>query len=209
MENLPAWKPVLRSRTALRTSLLRYFSDPSITALALGAVPDTLVKDTKTLGFIFETMCIRDLRVYADAIDGRVYHYRDKTDLECDAVVVLRDGRYGLIEIKLGGGSRVEEGAENLKKLRDRLDTRVMNEPSFLMVLTGIPKYAYRRLDGVFVSAARVSPELKIPVRQKQTVVQKRTEKSEKATKRPSKNRKKLQKRGEFYGKSYNSFCCR
>ena len=150
VENLPAWKPVLGSRTALRTSPLRYFSDPSITALALGAVPDTLVKDTGTLGLLFETMCIRDLRVYADAIDGRVYHYRDKTDLECDAVVVLRDGRYGLIEIKLGGGSRVEE-AENLKKLRARLDTRVMNEPSFLMAFTGIPKYAYRRLDGVFV----------------------------------------------------------
>lgn len=151
VENMPAWNPNLRSRTAVRTSPTRYFSDPSIAVQALGAGPAALVKDTRTLGFIFETMCIRDLRVYADAIDGKVYHYRDKTDLECDAVVVLRDGRYGLIEIKLGGGSRVEEGAENLKKLRDRLDTRVMNEPSFLMVLTGIPKYAYRRLDGVFV----------------------------------------------------------
>ena len=151
VENMPAWNPNLRSKTAVRTSPTRYFSDPSIAVQALGAGPEALIKDARTFGFIFETMCIRDLRVYADSIDGKVYHYRDKTELECDAVIVLRDGRYGLIEIKLGGETRIEEGADNLKKLQGRLDTDSMNSPSFLMVLTGTTKYAYRRKDGVFV----------------------------------------------------------
>ena len=151
VENMPAWNPNLRSKTAVRTSPTRYFSDPSIAVQALGAGPAALIKDARTFGFIFETMCMRDLRVYADALDGKVYHYRDKTELECDAVIVLRDGRYGLVEIKLGGETRIEEGANNLKKLKDRLDTDTMNSPSFLMVLTGTTKYAYKRTDGVFV----------------------------------------------------------
>lgn len=96
-------------------------------------------------------MCIRDLRVYADAIGGKVYHYRDKTELECDAVITLRDGRYGLIEIKLGGETRIEEGVSTLKKLSNRIDSDTMGSPSFLMVLTGTTKYAYRRKDGVYV----------------------------------------------------------
>lgn len=151
VENLPAWNPNLRSRTAVRTSPTRYFSDPSFAVEALGTGPSGLLKDLRTFGFIFETMCIRDLRIYADALDGRVFHYRDKSNLECDAVIVLRDGRYALIEIKLGGEERIEEGACNLRRLQEKLDTDRMNTPSFMMVLTGITKYAYRRRDGVFV----------------------------------------------------------
>lgn len=151
VENLPAWNPNLRNRTAIRTSPTRYFSDPSFAVEALGTGPSGLLKDLRTFGFIFETMCIRDLRVYADALDGRVFHYRDKSNLECDAVIVLRDSRYALIEIKLGGEERIEEGACNLKKLQKQLDTDRMNTPSFMMVLTGITKYAYRRRDGVYV----------------------------------------------------------
>jgi len=151
VENLPAWNPNLRNRTTIRTSPTRYFSDPSFAVEALGTGPSGLLKDLRTFGFIFETMCIRDLRVYADALDGRVFHYRDKSNLECDAVIVLRDSRYALIEIKLGGEERIEEGACNLKKLQKQLDTDRMNTPSFMMVLTGITKYAYRRRDGVYV----------------------------------------------------------
>lgn len=151
VENLPAWNPNLRSRTAVRTSPTRYFSDPSFAVEALGTGPSGLLKDLRTFGFIFETMCIRDLRIYADALDGRVFHYRDKSNLECDAVIVLRDGRYALIEIKLGGEERIEEGACNLKRLQKQLDTDRMNTPSFMMVLTGITKYAYRRRDGIYV----------------------------------------------------------
>ncbi len=151
VENLPAWNPNLRSRTAVRTSPTRYFSDPSFAVEALGTGPSGLLKDLHTFGFIFETMCIRDLRIYADALDGRVFHYRDKSNLECDAVIVLRDGRYALIEIKLGGEERIEEGACNLKRLQKQLDTDRMNTPSFMMVLTGITRYAYRRRDGIYV----------------------------------------------------------
>lgn len=151
VENMPAWNPNLRSKTAIRTSPTRYYSDPSIAVEALGAGPAALIKDIRTFGFIFETMCIRDLRVYADAIGGKVYHYRDKTELECDAVITLRDGRYGLIEIKLGGETRIEEGVSTLKKLSNRIDSDTMGSPSFLMVLTGTTKYAYRRKDGVYV----------------------------------------------------------
>lgn len=154
VENMPAWNPNLRSRTAVRTSPTRYYSDSSFAVQALGTGPEGLIKDLRTFGFIFEAMCIRDLRIYSEALDGSVYHYRDKSNLECDAVIVLRDGRYGLIEIKLGGEERIEEGAESLKKLREKIDTDTMNTPSFLMVLTGTTKYAYRRRDGVYVVPA-------------------------------------------------------
>lgn len=154
VENMPAWNPNLRSRTAVRTSPTRYYSDPSFAVQALGTGPEGLIKDLRTFGFIFEAMCIRDLRIYSEALDGSVYHYRDKSNLECDAVIVLKDGRYGLIEIKLGGEERIEEGAESLKKLREKIDTDTMNTPSFLMVLTGTTKYAYRRRDGVYVVPA-------------------------------------------------------
>ena len=110
-----------------------------------------LINDLQTFGFLFETLCIRDLRIYADSLGGEVYHYRDKDGLECDAVMHLRNGKYGLIEIKLGGDTLIEEGARNLKAMEAKIDTDKMNTPSFLMVLTGVGNYAYRRKDGVFV----------------------------------------------------------
>ena len=151
IEDSPAWNPNLRSKTAIRTSDTRYFVDPSIATAALGIGPMDLVGDLELMGLIFENMCIRDLRVYSDAIDGSVYHYRDKTGLECDAVIHLRDGRYGLIEVKLGGDKLISEGAENLLKLAGRIDTEKMKEPAFLMVLCGVAPFAYKREDGVFV----------------------------------------------------------
>lgn len=151
LEDSLAWNPNLRSKTAIRTSDTRYFSDPSIGVAALGIGPNDLVNDLSTMGLFFESMCIRDLRVYADAIDGTVYHYRDGNGLECDAVVHLRNGNYGLIEIKLGGEKNIEEGAKNLKLLASKIDDTKMKSPSFLMVLTGTSRYAVRRDDGVYV----------------------------------------------------------
>lgn len=151
IEDLQAWNPNLRSKTAIRTSDTRFFSDPSIAAASLGVGPDDLLSDLNTLGLLFETMAVRDLRVYADALDGRLYHYRDKTGLECDAVIHLRNGRYGMIEIKLGGDTLIESGARNLLKLAGKIDTGRMSTPSFLMVLTGTGQYAYRRSDNVCV----------------------------------------------------------
>ncbi len=151
VEDMTAWNPNLRSKTAIRTSNTRYFVDPSIATAALGLGPDDLINDLQTFGFIFESLCIRDLRVFADAINGTVYHFRDSGGLECDAVIHLRSGKYGLIEIKLGGDRLIEEGAENLKALSDKIDTGKMNAPSFMCVLTGVGDYAYRRRDGVYV----------------------------------------------------------
>ncbi len=151
IDDMPAWNPNLRSKTAIRTSDTRYFIDPSIATASLGLGPNDLVKDLNTMGLFFETLCARDLRVYAESIDGQVYHYRDKSGLECDAVIHLRNGSFGLIEIKLGGDRLIEEGAENLKKFSAKIDTKKMKEPSFLMVLTGAGKFAYRRDDGVYV----------------------------------------------------------
>lgn len=151
VEDMVAWSPNLRSKTAIRTSDTRYFTDPSIAAAALGLGPDDLIDDPNTFGLLFETLAVRDLRVYADALDGQVYHYRDKNGLECDAVVHLRNGRYGMVEVKLGGGVLIEAGAHTLKKLAGKIDTSRMREPSFMMVLTGIGEYAYRRPDGVLV----------------------------------------------------------
>lgn len=151
IEEMEAWNPNLRSKTAIRTSNTRYFVDPSIAVAALGIGPQDLINDLRTFGLFFETLCIRDLRVFADALNGKVYHYRDKTELECDAVVHLRNGSYGLIEIKLGGDKLIKEGVETLKKLRGKLDTSKMKNPSFMMILVGVGKYAYKRNDGIFV----------------------------------------------------------
>lgn len=152
IEDSLAWNPNLRSKTAIRTSDTRYFIDPSIATAALGLGPDDLINDLNTFGLFFETLCVRDLRVYADALGGTVYHYRDKSNLECDAVVHLENGSYGLIEIKLGGAELIKEGAENLQVLANKLDTTRMKAPSFLMVLTGVGDYAYKRPeDGVLV----------------------------------------------------------
>lgn len=151
VEDAEAWNPNLRSKTAIRTSDTRYFTDPSIATAALGLGPADLTADLATFGLMFETLCVRDLRVYAEAIYGNVYHYRDKNGLECDAVVHLRDGRYGLVEIKLGGDRLIEDGAATLKELSGLIDTTKMKTPSFLMVLTATGDYAYRRADGVLV----------------------------------------------------------
>lgn len=151
IEDMEAWSPNLRSKTAIRTSDTRYFVDSSIATAALGLGPQDLMEDLHTFGLLFETMCMRDLRVFADVLHGKVYHYRDKTDLECDAVVHLRNSSYGLIEVKLGGDRLIDEGAETLKKLKNKIDTTKMKVPSFLMVLTGVGDYAYRRADGVYV----------------------------------------------------------
>lgn len=152
IEDSVAWNPNLRSKTAIRTSDTRYFIDPSIATASLGLGPNDLINDMETFGLIFETLAVRDLRVYADALDGKVYHYRDKNNLECDAVVHLRNGSYGLVEIKIGGADLINAGAKSLKNLSDKIDTTRMKKPSFLMVLTGIGDYAYKRPeDGVLV----------------------------------------------------------
>lgn len=151
IEDMPAWNPNLRSKTAVRTSDTRYFTDPSIGIAALGVGPKDLLNDLNTFGLFFETMAVRDLRVYAESLDGSLYHYRDKNGLECDAVLHRRNGTYGLIEIKLGGESLIEEGAKSLLSLSNLINTDRMRAPSFLMVLTGVGSYAYRRKDGVYV----------------------------------------------------------
>ncbi len=151
IEDMPAWNPNLRSKTAIRMTDTRYFVDPSIAAAALAIGPADLMADLNTFGFMFEALAIRDLRVYADSLNGSVFHFRDSKGLECDAVIHLRDGRYGLVEVKLGGDSLIEEGAANLLKLRSRINTDKMKEPAFLMVLTAVGKVAFRREDGVCV----------------------------------------------------------
>lgn len=152
VEDMPAWNPNLRSKTAIRTTDTRYFVDPSIATAALGLGPTDLMNDLNSMGFFFETMCVRDLRVFAEALNGKVYHYRDKSGLECDAVVHLRNGQYGLIEIKLGGDSLIKEGAETLNELANQIDTTRMKSPAFKMILTATGEYAYRRPeDGIYV----------------------------------------------------------
>jgi predicted AAA+ superfamily ATPase len=148
-EDLTAWNPSLRSKSAVRTSPTRHFVDPSIAAAALNVNHDGLLKDFNTFGLLFESLCVRDLRIYADSIDGNVFHYRDSNDLETDAVVQLRDGRWGGIECKMGF-KEVEEAAAHLLKLKKVVNTEKMNEPSFLMVLTA-SNYAYRRPDGIYI----------------------------------------------------------
>lgn len=149
IEDLPAWSAKLRSKTAIRTTSKRHFTDPSIAAASLRATPKRLLSDFNTFGFLFESLCIRDLRIYTESIDGSVYHYRDRNGLEIDAIMQLADGRWGAVEIKMGAGE-IEDAAENLLKLRKIIDTEKMNEPSFLMVLTGT-EYAFQLKNGVWV----------------------------------------------------------
>lgn len=151
IENMPAWNPNLRSKAAIRTSDTRYFVDPSVAAAALRLGTSDLIADLNTFGLLFETLAARDLRVYADALDGDVFHYRDKNGLECDAVLHLRNGHYGLIEVKIGGEKWIEQGAENLFSLSKIINTEKMYEPSFMMVLTAVGDYAYQRKDGIYV----------------------------------------------------------
>lgn len=151
IEDVEAWNPNLRSKTAIRTSDTRYFTDPSIATAALGVGPNDLISDLNTFGLIFETLCMRDLRTYAEALNGEVRHYRDKNGLECDAVIHLRDGRYGLVEFKLGGEKLISEGASILLELAGKIDTTKMKNPSFLMVVTATGDYAFCREDGILV----------------------------------------------------------
>lgn len=151
IEDSPAWNPNLRSKTAIRTSETRYFTDPSIAIAALGIGPDDLINNLETMGICFENLCIRDLRIYAEYLDGQLYHYKDKSGLECDAVVHLRNGKYGLIEIKLGGDKLIGEGARVLARLSASIDTTRMKAPEFKMVLIGVGEYAYRRKDGILI----------------------------------------------------------
>lgn len=151
VEDCKAWNPNIRSKAAIRTSDTRYFTDPSIAVAAMGVGPDDLLGDLDTMGLFFETLCMRDLRVYAQALEGDVFHYRDSDGLECDAVIHLRNGSYGLVEIKLGGESAIQKGADTLQKLAKKLDTTKMKNPSFLVVLTAVGSYAYQREDGVYV----------------------------------------------------------
>lgn len=151
IEDMEAWNPNLRSKAAIRTTDTRYFVDPSIATASLGLGPNDLMKDLNTMGLLFETMVVRDLRVYAEVLDGNIFHYRDNNGLECDSVLHLRNGHYGLIEIKLGGESLIEEGAANLRSLTKKIDTDKMYAPSFLMVIVGTGRYAYRREDGILV----------------------------------------------------------
>lgn len=151
IEDMEAWNPNLRSKTAIRTSPTRYFIDPSIASSSLGLGPEDLFNDLNTFGLLFETLCVRDLRVYSESLNGEVYHYRDKDKLECDTVIHLRNGKYALIEIKLGGEKLIEEACVNLKKLENKIDIDKMNKPSFMMVLVGNGNYPYRRNDRIFV----------------------------------------------------------
>ncbi|MBR2540444.1 MAG: ATP-binding protein [Mogibacterium sp.] len=152
IEDSPSWNPNLRSRTAIRTTDTRYFVDPSIATAALGIGPEDLLNDLNTMGLLFENLCVRDLRVYAEYMDGELYHFREKNGLECDAVLHLRNGSYALIEIKLGGDTLIEEGANNLLKLASKIDLNRMKAPSFMMVLCAKAPFAYKRKDGVIVA---------------------------------------------------------
>ena len=151
IEDAPAWNPNIRSKTAIRSTDTRYFIDPSIATAALGIGPKDLTQDLNTMGLLFENLAVRDLRIYSELLDGSVYHYRDKSGLECDAVIHLRNGSYGLVEIKLGGDKLIEEGAETLKTLSDLIDTNSMKKPSFMMVLCAQAPFAYKRNDSVYV----------------------------------------------------------
>jgi predicted AAA+ superfamily ATPase len=149
VEDMPAWSPSLRSKTAIRTSPKRHFVDPSIAAAVMRINPAAVLQDFEYFGFLFEALCARDVRIYAQRNDGDVFHYRDKNGLEADMIVQLRDGRWGAIEVKLGN-KQIEQAADNLLKLKEKIDTDKMRKPSFLLVLTG-GQYAYRRKDGVWI----------------------------------------------------------
>jgi len=149
IEDLPAWSPSLRSKSAIRTSSKRHFVDPSIATAVMRISPEGILKDFETLGFLFESLCTRDMRIYAQVNDGDVFHYRDKSGLEADMIVCLRDGRWGAIEVKLGQ-KQIETAAKNLLALKEKIDTDKMGNPAFLMVLTG-GQFAYQREDGVLV----------------------------------------------------------
>lgn len=151
IEDLAAWNPNIRSKSAIRTGDTRHFVDPSIGTAALGLGPNDLINDLNAFGLLFEDLAVRDLRVFAEALDGKLYHYRDSSGLECDTVLHRRNGTYALIEVKLGGEKLIEEGVTSLNSLANTIDTDRMHKPSFMMVLTAVGPYAYQRKDGIFV----------------------------------------------------------
>ena len=151
IEDLAAWNPNIRSKSAIRTGDTRHFVDPSIGTAALGLGPNDLINDLNFFGLLFEDLAVRDLRVFAEALDGKLYHYRDSSGLECDTVLHRRNGTYALIEVKLGGEKLIEEGVASLNSLANTIDTDRMHKPSFMMVLTAVGQYAYQRKDGIFV----------------------------------------------------------
>lgn len=151
IEDLVAWNPNIRSKAAIRTSDTRHFVDPSVGIAALGLGPKDLINDLQSFGLFFEDMVVRDLRVYAEALDGELYHYRDSSGLECDTVLHRRNGSYALLEVKLGGEDKINEGAASMIELANNIDTDKMPAPSFMAVIIGVGKYAYRRKDGVYV----------------------------------------------------------
>ncbi len=151
IEDLAAWNPNIRSKAAIRTSDTRHFVDPSIGTAILGLGPKDLINDLKSFGFFFEDMVVRDLRVYAEALDGELYHYRDSSGLECDTVLHRRNGSYALMEVKLGGEQNIEDGAKSMLALAENIDTDKMPAPSFMAVIVGVGQYAYQRKDGVYV----------------------------------------------------------
>ncbi|MFD0703229.1 AAA family ATPase [Slackia equolifaciens] len=150
IEDIPAWAPTLRSRTPLRSSATWHLCDPSLAAAALEASPDALLNDLVSMGYLFETLCVRDLRSYVRCMDGSVAHYRDKSGLEADVILRLNDGRWAAVEVKLGGAKRIDEGASNLLTLAGKIDQAKSGAPAFLAVVTG-GRYAYTREDGVHV----------------------------------------------------------
>lgn len=149
VEDQPAWSPSIRSKTAIRTASKRHFTDPSIATAVLRTTPKGLLEDFNTFGFLFESLCTRDMRIYAQANDGEVFHYRDKSGLETDMIVALNDGRWAAIEVKLGN-KQIDEAAEHLKELANKVDEAKMGKSAFMMVLTG-GEFAYQRPDGVLV----------------------------------------------------------
>lgn len=151
IEDLAAWNPNIRSKAAIRTGDTRHFVDPSIGTAALGLGPKDLINDLQSFGLFFEDMAVRDLRVYAEALDGQLYHYRDSNGLECDTVLHRRNGSYALLEVKLGGEDKINEGAASMIELANNIDTDKMPAPSFMAVIIGVGKYAYQRRDGVYV----------------------------------------------------------
>ncbi|MBO5635056.1 MAG: ATP-binding protein [Bacteroidales bacterium] len=152
IEDIPSWNPNIRSKTAIQTTPTRHFVDTSIACRALSVSPGDLLRDSETFGLFFEDFAVRDLSIYSSVFGGEVRHYRDNTGLECDAVIHLEDGRWGAVEIKLGGDERVEEGAASLKRLSDKIVQKSDEKaPSFLLVLTALGS-AYRRKDGVYVA---------------------------------------------------------
>ena len=152
IEDAPAWCPNLRAKDSVRASDTRYYVDPSLAAAAIGAGPGDLMNDLKTFGFFFETLVVRDLRVYSEALGGDVRHYRDKVGLECDAVVHLPNGAFGLVEVKTGGKSLIDQGAATLGDLSELIAKKGLRPPAFKMVVTAVGECAYRRAeDGVLV----------------------------------------------------------